>query len=269
MLVIKDWLTTANKKLSQTGITSSRLDSEIILSYVLKKNRTFLHAHPEYKISSLSTITTNLLLKKRINRFPVAYITKSKEFYGRNFIVNQHTLIPRPESEDIIEIINEFKESNKNILVDVGTGTGCLGITAKLENPELDVTVLDISKKALKIARKNSKILSANIKITRSNLLDNYPDMPDIIIANLPYVDQKWPRSPETYFEPNIALFADNEGLKLIFTLIIQANKKIRKNGILILEADTSQHQEIISFAKKHKFINIKIKSYILVFKKI
>lgn len=271
---IKDWLKAANKQLVLAGITSANLDAEIILSSAIGQNRTYLHAHPEKVIDNDQLNIANSKLELRLKRIPIAYINGHKEFYGRDFLVNKDTLIPRPESEDIIEILKTILALyfNSHIpiakLVDVGTGSGCLGISAKLEFPELDVTLVDISSDALKVASQNAKSLSADVEIVQSNLLQSYVKTPYIIIANLPYVDQEWDRSPETDYEPSLALFADDNGLSIIKDLIIQASVKLVNNGYLLLEADPIQHNSIITFASKYQF-KLKIqKNYILAFTK-
>jgi len=265
---IKDWVFQASQQLSAVDIPSAHLDAEIILAHVLEKNRTYLHAHPEQIISSDSCIIANKLLKKRVKRLPIAYLFGYKEFYGRKFSVNKNTLIPRPESEDIINLLRDFKIPGRIKLVDIGTGSGCLGITAKLENPELDVTIADISREALKVAEVNAANLIAKVSIIQSDLLESYNDKPDIIIANLPYVDRSWDRSPETDYEPILALFANDNGLQLVKTLLVQASNSLNQGGQIILEADIAQHDEIIKFAEEHYFSMLKIQGYAIIFSK-
>lgn len=268
---IKDWLLGATRQLIAAGIASAKLDSEIILAHTLRKSRTYLHAHDDEPISGrqLEIADTRLLL--RLDRTPIAYIIGHKEFYGRLFRVTPSTLIPRPESEDIITIIKEsapqasLLQTTKK-LVDVGTGSGCLGISAKLEIPELDVTLLDISKHALNVAEQNAKQLHATVTVLHSDLLTNFPFMADYIVANLPYVDPEWERSPETSFEPELALFANNHGLHLIFKLLQQAPSRLTKTGLLILEADPRQHTAIIKEAKTHGLLFKETRGFIISF---
>ena len=267
-LEFKDWLADASRQLLDAGITSANLDAELILSHSLNVNRTYLHAHPEQIISTVNLITVNNYLAERLNHKPIAYIVGHKEFYGRKFIVTPATLIPRPESEDIITILKSLIHNPKSTLhlIDIGTGSGCLGITAKLEFPDLDVTLADISSDALKVATLNANSLVADVAMLQSDLLQNYTHKPDIIIANLPYVDQTWDRSPETEYEPAMALFADENGLLIIKELIKQASDKIVNNGYLIIEADPDQHQEITEYAKKYSFRPINKLGYALSF---
>lgn len=273
--VIKDWLTDAIHQLSKVGITSTRLDAEIILAHTMGKSRTYLHAHDNEYINSNIIKTANDRLAQRLNRVPIAYIVGYKEFYGRQFVVSPATLIPRPESEDIINILKKILTSTpishfqtpKPHLVDVGTGSGCLGITAKLEFPKLKVTLTDISNDALKVASLNAKKLSSNVNILKNDLLLNYSDKSDIIIANLPYVDQSWDRSPETNYEPQLALFAENHGLFAIEKIIKQAQSSLKLGGYLIIEADPAQHCSLIEFAKKQSLITTHHVGYVIAFK--
>lgn len=258
-LVINDWLADATRQLVFAEIPSARLDSELILAHTLRKNRSYLHAHPEEPLTDRSIEIANARLSLRIERVPVAYIIGHKEFYGRQFSVTTATLIPRPESEALIELLKQVIPRNSSLLkenplrlIDVGTGSGALGITAKLLFPELSVTLSDISRHALKIAEKNATNLHAEVSILQSNLLADYPFTANIIIANLPYVDPEWERSPETEHEPASALFAANHGKALIYELLVQTKDKLINGGSLILEADPEQHNDIITEAKKY-----------------
>ncbi|HZJ34414.1 MAG TPA: peptide chain release factor N(5)-glutamine methyltransferase [Candidatus Angelobacter sp.] len=269
---IKDWLVEASDQLSKADISSTRLDAEIILAHTLHKNRTYLHAHSEQIIDSAHYKNATSSLIQRVNRVPMAYIVGHKEFYGREFIITPAILIPRPESEDIITVLKKLLSSTTyhllpTRLVDVGTGCGCLGITAKLEFPSLDVSIIDISTDALKVAVQNAKKLSADITIMQSDLLQNCTIKPDIIIANLPYIDKTWDRSPETDHEPKLALFADDHGESIIKKLITQANNSLTPDGYIIIEADPVQHESLIKYAKKHSFLPINQQGYAIAFK--
>jgi len=271
---IKAWLHESTQRLIGAGIGSAKLDAEIILAHTLRKSRTYLHAHDDDVLSPRQYEIADARLLLRLDRTPIAYIIGHKEFYGRLFKVTPATLIPRPESETIIEILKEQLPRNTSLLketrklIDVGTGSGCLGITAKLEFPELDVTVSDISRHALNVAQENAKQLRAEVTILQSNLLSQYPFTADYIVANLPYVATEWERSPETNYEPALALFAKNDGLELIYKLIEECDDHLSKNGLLILEADPRQHQAIVGRAKKHGLQLGEIRGFIAYFVK-
>lgn len=273
--VIKDWLHDAANQLMAIGISSAKLDAEIILAHTLRQNRTYLHAHDDESLSIRHREIADARLQLRLDRTPIAYIVGHKEFYGRLFKVNPATLIPRPESETIITLLKELTaqtaialDDSTTRLVDVGTGSGCLGITAKLEVPELDVTLLDISRQALTVAETNAKRLQAEVAFTRSDLLAAYPFSAQYVIANLPYVDPEWERSPETNYEPALALFAHDAGLALINKLLQQAPSHVNMGGYLLLEADPRQHAAIIKSAKTHGFTLQQIHGFIVVLQK-
>lgn len=276
MPILRDWISQATASLKAAGIPSARLDAEIILAHTLKTNRTYLHAHSEEPLTDRQLEIAEARIALRCDRTPVAYIIGHKEFYGRLFKVTPSTLIPRPESELIITLLKDLLPAGPSLLretprrlVDVGTGSGCLGITAKLEFPEIDVTLLDISNHALKVAEKNATILKVDVQVRRSNLLADYPFTPDIIIANLPYVDIEWERSPETEFEPKEALFATDNGLHLIKTLIEEAVGRTQSGALMLLEADPRQHKEIISYGKKHGFLLRENRDFIVVLERL
>lgn len=266
-MIISEWLKIATKSLKTANIPSARLDAELILANTLRKNRTYLHAHLDEEIDPRRFDIANARLDLRLDRVPIAYILGYKEFYGRRFTVSPSVLIPRPESEDLISLFLELTASEiaEKVLIDVGTGSGCLGITAKLERSNLSVILSDISKPALNIAEKNANALNADVHIQQQSLLNGQLKPVDYIFANLPYVDKNWDVSPELQYEPEIALFAEDEGLKLILQLISQALRCLTSEGLLFIEADPQQHNRIINEAVKNGFVKERVLNYILV----
>ena len=269
-LAIKDWIDQAVVQLQQIGIPTARLDCEIILAHTIRQGRTYRHADSDDILSPRQQEIADARLQLRLDRTPIAYIIGHKEFYGRRFQVTTATLIPRPESEMVIEILKDQIPKNTSLLptnlklVDVGTGSGCLGITTKLEFSDLNVTLLDISQHAIRVAEQNAINLKADVQIIRSDLLNDYPFQADYIVANLPYVDPEWQRSPETNHEPALALFADDKGLALIEKLIEQAPSRLSIGGLLILEADPCQHQTIVKLARLAGFSHVETRDYIV-----
>lgn len=257
-MTIQQWLANAIKLLTAHEIPSARLDAELILSHTLRQPRTYLHAHPEDTLDARQHDIADARLELRLERTPVAYIIGHKEFYGRRFKTTPAALIPRPESEAMITLLKGIMPTTLPLvkdtkrLVDVGTGTGCLGITAKLEWPELDVTLIDTSTQALNLAKQNAVTLGADVKAVQNDLLRGYGTPVDIILANLPYVDRAWEVSPETHAEPDLALYAKDDGLALIRQLINQAEQLLVPNGVIILESDERQQAAIIQLAGEH-----------------
>ena len=275
-LTVSDWLAEATHQLVFKNVPSARLDAELLLAHTLRQPRTWLHGHGDDTLEARMVEIASARLDLRLDRVPVAYIIGHKEFYGRRFKVTTATLIPRPESESLIELLDNAVPKNESLLkeralrlVDVGTGSGILGITAKLEHPELEVTLLDISRHALKVAVANAITLNATVNVLQSNLLAGYPFVADVIIANLPYVDQQWKRSPETDHEPALALFAEKNGLALIFELLTQTKSKLANGGKLILEADPEQHPDIIKEAIKNGLVLTETNEYGILLEKL
>jgi len=261
---VANWIARATQSLKTAHIASAQLDAELILAHVLHRSRTWLHAHSDDVIDESRLSVAEACLTLRLDHVPIAYIIGHKEFYGRRFHVSPATLIPRPESETIVSLISQLIKPTHRALLDVGTGSGCLGITAKLEHPALSVTLSDISETALEIAALNAKELQAEVTCVRSDLLQDITGTLDFIVANLPYVDRSWEVSPDIAHEPALALFADDSGLALIKRLLSQAATHLTPHGYLLLEADPCQHDEIIAVAKKNSYQLVVIEEYII-----
>jgi len=178
------------------------------------------------------------------------------EFYGREFEITSEVLRPRPETEWLVETCLSLDLPDAARVVDVGTGSGVIAVSLGLERPDWLVLASDVSEPALEVARKNAKDLQAkNVEFTKADLLDGLEGIFDLVVANLPYVDKGWGWvKPEELKDPDVALYADDGGLALIKNLILQAPKKLTPEGYLVLECDDSQVEEIIKFAKGHRF---------------
>ena len=212
---------------------------------------------------------------------PKAYINGVQDFYGREFIVTPDVLIPRPETEQLVDMVlslagksilpgtkpNRKQLPDQPIILDIGTGSGCIAITLKKELPDATIYASDVSAKALKIAQKNAKKLSAPIHTIISYLLDDVKFAPDIITANLPYVDKNWEwlDKESLGYEPGIALYADECGLALIKELIIQSSDRMVQ--YLFLESDPCQHEAVVKHARINNYEIINKTGYILGFK--
>lgn len=209
---------------------------------------------------------------------PAAYQKGLADFYGRDFCVNPNVLIPRPETEAIVDMVLNLlgkpylpgvKPSKARLaqnakVLEIGTGSGCIAITLKLEAPELDIVATDISDKALEVARANTKKFGLDIKLRKADLMDGATEQFDLMIANLPYVDENWDwlDKKALSYEPSLALYAEDHGLKLIFRLIEQAGE--RRVPSLILEADPCQHDDIVNFAAKQGYSLIEKRGFAL-----
>lgn len=255
-MTINEWLQEAQRQLKSAAIESYPLDSLVLLEHVTRLNRAHILAHQDKQLSSLQVGTLARLLKRRIGREPIAYITGVKEFYGREFYVDKNVLIPRPESESFIELLKKHQITHQSI-IDVGSGSGILGITAKLELPTSNVTLIDIDKNALEVAKKNAIKLNTNVNFLQSDLLESLPSIVNrqssIILANLPYVPKTIKLEPELAYEPSIALFADNNGLALYERLWQQING-LTSCTYVLTESLESQHHRMTVLAQNAQF---------------
>lgn len=248
-----------NDQLQGAGVATAQLDAELTLRHLLQQTRTWLHAHNDEPLTPEVVALGHAMLERRLKGEPMAYLLGVKEFYDREFIVTPDVLVPRPETESLVEVIKKYSPSGR--LLDVGTGSGCLGLTLALET-SCEVTLSDVSKPALVVARKNAKKLGVTpVRYLTSDLLAHWlnhqkPKPFDIITANLPYVDRAWTdTSRELAHEPAIALYAADNGLALIKRLIGQAPKLLTPSGYLVLEADPTQHAAIIRHAQQFSHV--------------
>jgi len=264
-MTISEWLQHASQSIA-------RSDAELLMLHFIfpGADRSYLIAHDQDVF--LPNPKLDIALAKRAEGCPLAYLVGSREFYGRDFIVEEgKTLIPRPETENIIEFCLDIADHEAKPLkiIDVGTGSGCVAITLALEIPNAEVTALDISTDALKIAQQNATKLGAKLNFQQSNLMQNYDGpAPDIIVANLPYVDKEWDWLDKNSlgYEPDLALYAENHGLELIYQLIEYFVASPEHGKYLILEADPSQHRAIITFAAVRKLELTRQRDFIIQF---
>lgn len=237
-------------------------DIELILAYVLKKSREYIITHPEHKLTKLQITKSKLLIKKRLKGLPMAYLAGHKEFYGLNFKVNKNVLIPRPETELMIDETLKLTTSNSHptTIVDVGTGSGCIIITLASLIKNCKLFGIDISENALKVARHNSRLnnLSKKIKFLKGDLLKPIINSKFvtrnsklIITANLPYLTPaQIKNSPTIKYEPKSALTAGSDGLKYYRRLFKQI-KMLSNVSYVLCEIDPSQTEKIKQFIKR------------------
>ena len=225
------------------------VESDLLLSHVLNKTKEFLYLHPEKKLTELQCKKFIWLANQRRHGVPVAYLLGYKFFYGLKFKVNRDVLIPRPETEWLVDksmqiLTAKLKRPNitKLKVLDLATGSGCIGISiAKhTKNRQVSVFASDVSEKALTVARSNNRLHKTKIKFYHSDLLKDVPSQYDLIIANLPYVpfsDYKKFHS-NLKFEPKTALTDGGEDFKLIKKFLKQVPSSLAKGGVILLEVD-------------------------------
>jgi release factor glutamine methyltransferase len=241
---IQDLLYKTTKDLIPVTITP-RLDAELLLTHVLQKNRSYLHSHNDQKLNSEIMETVFELIEQRLTGKPIAYIIKHKEFWSLDLEINEHVLIPRPETELLVELTLQLLPTNKSLrIADLGTGSGAIAIAIAKERPNWFITATDNSNKALLLAQKNAKRLNlTNIQFVLSDWCLNLSEHKfDSIISNPPYIAENDPHLQSSIkFEPHLALVAKNNGLADIATIIDQAKNKLNTDGVLLLEHGYNQ----------------------------
>ena len=246
-------------------IKSPKLDCEILLSHALKVQREELLINLNKKIDQRQYKNFKYLFKKRYYKEPIAYITKQKEFWKSNFYVNNSVLIPRPETELIIEeVLNLLKKKSIYNILDVGTGSGCILISLLKELKKAKGIGLDVSKKAIKVAKINAKMqqLGNRIKFVHSDVDKFFSNKYDLIVSNPPYIKKCEIKNLDEdvkKYEPVIALDGGSDGLSGIEKVINNGTRLLKKNGILILEIAHNQSNKVKSMLIKNNFKNIKI----------
>ena len=247
------------KKLRQKKIESFRLDSELLLSKILNKKREKILINLDQKISKKIFFMYRRLIQRRSKNEPIAYIMEEKEFWSKNFFVNRDTLIPRPETELMVEEIIEIFKKKRISILDIGTGSGCILISLLSELSNSKGIGIDISKKALIVAKKNSdkhKILS-NIKFLNKSLDAKFNEKFDLIVSNPPYIKSseiKNLREDIKKYEPRIALDGGNDGLDLIKKVIYKTKYNLKAKGKLALEIGNEQHKKVSEILIKNNF---------------
>jgi len=243
----------------QDQTESPLLDAEVLLCHSLGKTRSFLRAWPQHRPSPVQRLHFDELLEKRQHGMPVAYLTGYREFWSREFIVNSDVLIPRPDTELLVELaLKLLKPKLSANVLDLGTGSGILAITLGLEFPWAKVQACDVSEAALKIARLNAERLDArNVSFIHSHWFDHITGHDfDLIISNPPYIAKDDPhlQRGDVRFEPQTALISADSGLKDIETLANQSRNHLKPGGSLLIEHGYDQQQAVQAIFRKYGY---------------
>jgi len=246
-------------ELRRKKIDTSRLDSELLLSKILDKSREEILINLEQKICQKYLLKYKQLIQRRSQCEPIAYIMKEKEFWSKIFFVSSDTLIPRPETELIVEKLTKIFEEKKISILDIGTGTGCILISLLSELKNSKGIGIDISKKALRIAEKNSEHhgMKNKIKFFHKSLDSKFYQKFDLIVSNPPYIKKceiKHLKEDVRKFEPRIALDGGNDGLDLIKKVIYKSKYILKIKGMLALEIGNEQFNKVSKILKKNNF---------------
>jgi release factor glutamine methyltransferase len=258
-------LTNATKILKNASIVSSKLDCELLLSNVLKIKRENMLVDLNKEINHQDFINFNKLINRRKKNEPVAYIVGYKEFWNKQYKVNSDVLIPRPDTEILVEEVIKSIQINSSLnILDIGTGTGCVLLSVLNERKKCYGIGLDISKKAINIAKHNAKIqqIKNRIKFINSSIDKFYVGKYDLIISNPPYIktgDIKNLDKGVSFYEPEVALNGGRDGYSKIREVVYKSSVLIKKKGKLFLEIGYNQKNEVIRILNYNKFYINKI----------
>ena len=266
---ILELINLGSKLLKKNNVRTCRLDSEILLAKTLKKKREKLLINLNQRVKPKTVARFNKLIERRSLKEPIAYILEEKEFWSKNFFVDRNTLIPRPETELMVEkIVSIFKKKDRLKILDIGTGTGCILLSILSELKNSNGVGVDISQKAIKIAIKNSirHKLTQKVKFYNKSLTQIYDCKFDLIVSNPPYIKKQDIKNLEDdikKFEPKLALDGGNDGLDVIKKVIYKSSKVLKFKGMLALEIGNEQDKKVSKILKINKFkIRFLIKDY-------
>lgn len=241
-------MATISQALKEASLLIDRLDARLLLCFCLNKPRTYLIAHDRDELDEALHTQYRALVKRRHLGEPFPYITGTQEFYSRVFEVTPAVLIPRPDTETLIEeVLSEIQLHPAKTLLDMGTGSGCIAITLAKECPSLHVQATDFSETALQIACTNAQKHKVSIQFSLGSWFDAIEDKAtfDIIVSNPPYIEKDDKHLENLTYEPLTALTDGGNGLKDLATIISGAPKHLNAGGLLILEHGWNQGQSV------------------------
>ncbi len=251
---VRELIRDGRDRLLRAGVETATLDTELLLAHARRETRSQLLATLGEYVPRETAEDLESLLKRRLAREPVAYIVGRREFWGRPFLVDQSVLVPRPETELLVERALKIAPPG-SVVADIGTGSGCIAVSVALDRPDLVVYAIDRSPEALAVARLNAAELGAEgkIRFLQGNLLDPLPERVDLIVANLPYVPTQELAELElevSSWEPRLALDGGPDGLDLVRQLITQLPSHVKQPAACLLEIDPRQYEAVTELVR-------------------
>ena len=266
---IENTLNSAIKTLTQFNIQNANLDSEILLAKIIGKDRNYIILNSKEHLSQKYLFRFNNLIERRKKGEPVAYLTRKKEFWKNNFYIDQNVLVPRPDTELIVEEVLKFsKKKFKLQILDIGTGSGCILLSLLKEIPSFYGTGIDISKKSINVSKFNAKMLNLTnrVKFYNSDVDKFKIGKYDIVVSNPPYIELlklKYLNKDLYKFEPKIALNGGIDGFSVIKKVVHKTSFLIKRNGKFFLEIGCNQKNKVKAIlTKKGFYINKVLKDH-------
>lgn len=267
---INDWLLEATEVLSSADIGTARLDALVLLCDALMCDKSFILAHPEHKLTATQIKKLNTKIATRATHHPLAYVRNKVEFYGREFYVDASVLVPRPETETMIDLLKQIDLGTKATIADIGTGSGAIAITVALELPHTKIVATDIDPECLSVAQKNSAAHgTATIEFLEGNLLEPLTATNcklTAILANLPYVPTTHQINEAAMIEPKQAIFGGDDGLDLYREMFAQLSHLSKQPQYIFTESLPPQHPALSEIATRHGYTELKEDDFIQVF---
>jgi release factor glutamine methyltransferase len=260
-MTVLEVLKAATAHLKKHGVENPRLNAEHLLAHVLGRNRIELYLDFERKLTETELGPLRELVKRRSEGEPLQHLLGTVEFCGLTFLCDRRAMVPRPETEELVEFLKLEIQDPKSEIVDVGTGSGVIALSLAAEFPEARILAVDVSDGALALAQENALRLElrSRVEFLKSRLLENIEGAFDLIVANLPYIStQDRPTlSREVLHDPEIALFAGARGDELVRELIDQAPTRLRPGGMLALEIGLGQSEALFSVLTEKNYRDI------------
>ena len=263
-MTVLEVLRSSTEYLKKRNIDNPRLNAEHLLAHVLGRTRMELYLEFEHTLNEAELAPLREVVRRRGQGEPLQHLLGTVEFCGLTFVCDQRAIVPRPETEELVELLESRIENRKSRIVDIGTGSGVIALTLAAKFPETEVYALDLSEDALALARNNAERLglTERVHFFKSDLLQNISERFDLIVANLPYISMqdRQSLSSEVLHDPAIALFGGTRGDELIRDLIEQAPPHLQPNGLLGLEIGVGQSELLREFLVEKNFHDIESK---------
>ena len=262
MSTVLEVLQSSAEYFKKRKIESARLNAEHLLAFILKRKRIELYLEFERVLTEAELAPLRELVRRRGQREPLQHLLGTVEFAGHSFLCDKRALVPRPETEQLVELLRSRIENRESRIVDVGTGSGVIALSLAAALPEAMVTATDVSDAALALARENATRLGLDTRVVfvKTDLLGGIAEGCDVIVANLPYVAtrDRAMLSAEVLIDPEIALFGGERGDEIIRKLIEMARSHLKPDGLLALEVGLGQADDLAAFMAEKNYHDIK-----------